>query len=814
MRPPTAILLLFLSTLTSQATVDFKKDIAPILEANCVKCHGAGNDKGELRLHTAKDMLAGGESGDAFVAGQPDKSEIFTRLLLSDEDEAFMPRKSGPLPKPQIDLLREWITAGAPWPDGIRLTAPDDEASDVDPFPLLKDSAASQPSQQIDSLIAAENQTVPSPTPVISDLAFLRRASIDLIGRIPTKEEIDLFLAESSREKLVDRLLEESRFNGRWTVFFADMLRVRSNLDGGDKLLAWLHQSLENNTPYDEFARHLISANGKPGADPAVGFVLGDNADPLALAGATSQIFLGVQLACAECHDHPFDDWKQKDFYELAAFFGKTRRVENQFANSVYTTEAHDMAVMWPPKEIKTDERSPMKAEFPFQLVSFKSKPDYIARLEKRREKSSDQAKPEAAKELLDSLLDQAPVKKSGPGDDIPDILAEAQDASARLEVKKDLYRPSELRTRLAELITDPRNPYFARSFVNRVWAELVGHGFVDPVDNFSAYNPPSHPQTLEFLARDFIASGYDFRHLVRTIVLTDTYQLAHPSSDCSETERIAAEKSFTAAPVRRMVSEVLYDSIVIAGRLENQKWPAGANLRTVTRQIRVPIENTNGQVSAEPVMMDKAPSMTPKPAPSGYDLEKTIALDFDAILKRNDDATQQIEQMRKQSDAEIEAARMARMRADAMARSRGERYRLETIEEKVDDNPQFNSALTMATPAPPAHFLRVFGQPSRDGLGEFRDHSPSLRQELMMLNGRITHEAARVGTLEPLFKLVSDDLEKAIRYTYLEILTRDPDTVEKSEARAIIADAASPHDGMADLRWILLNAHAFRYLP
>jgi hypothetical protein len=153
-------------------------------------------------------------------------------------------------------------------------------------------------------------------------------------------------------------------------------------------------------------------------------------------------------------------------------------------------------------------------------------------------------------------------------------------------------------------------------------------------------------------------------------------------------------------------------------------------------------------------------------------------------------------------------------MRAEAMAQNRSERYTLETIEEKVDDNPQFDSALTIASPAPPAHFLRVFGQPARDGLGEFRDHSPSLRQELMMLNGRLTHEAARVGSLEPLYKLISTDLDAAITHTYLEILTRTPSSTEITEAKTIIADSSSPQEGMADLRWILLNAHEFRYLP
>jgi len=122
-----------------------------------------------------------------------------------------------------------------------------------------------------------------------------------------------------------------------------------------------------------------------------------------------------------------------------------------------------------------------------------------------------------------------------------------------------------------------------------------------------------------------------------------------------------------------------------------------------------------------------------------------------------------------------------------------------------------------MATPAEPSHFLRVFGQPSRQGLGEFRDHSPSLRQQLMLLNGRATHEAARVGTMEALHPLLdgpAQNLEQAVRHAYRELLTREPAEFELEEGLTILRAAESPLEGMADLRWALLNCHEFRFLP
>ena len=144
-------------------------------------------------------------------------------------------------------------------------------------------------------------------------------------------------------------------------------------------------------------------------------------------------------------------------------------------------------------------------------------------------------------------------------------------------------------------------------------------------------------------------------------------------------------------------------------------------------------------------------------------------------------------------------------------------KYKYITVERKVDDNPRFGSTMRMATPAPPAHFLRVFGQPGRESLGEFRDNTPSMRQQLMMLNGKAIHEASRVGPMEPMWKYLGggkQNVDKAIDLAYLEIYTRMPTAAERAMAREIIGTGKAALDGMADLRWALLNSNEFRYLP
>ena len=204
--------------------------------------------------------------------------------------------------------------------------------------------------------------------------------------------------------------------------------------------------------------------------------------------------------------------------------------------------------------------------------------------------------------------------------------------------------------------------------------------------------------------------------------------------------------------------------------------------------------------------------------AGAGYSLEDSIEIDFKKVLADNAAQEKEIDSMKAMEDAKLAEEKRRREMEEAARRRQGpQRYQLKTIEEKIDDNPSFNSTMRMASPAPADHFLRVFGQPSRVGLGEFRDHSASLRQQLMMLNGKATHEAARVGSLEPLFAQLSGknpDLEKAVQTVYLETLTRQPSAEELADAKMILTESETPMAGMSDLRWALLNCHEFRFLP
>lgn len=681
---------------------------------------------------------------------------------------------------------------------------------------------------ELDKIVADENQAAGiklAAAPIVGDHVFLRRIYVDLIGRIPTVAEVQEFSSwpeQGRREKLIDKLIADERFADRWTIFYADMLRLRSNATGGPALIAYVHNAVKTGMPYDELCRRLIYTNGKANKVPEAGFILGDDADPLAMASITSQVFMGVRIGCAQCHDHPFDVWKRRDFYDMAAYFGKTRRYESQLTRVVYATETDQNTILWPPEGEGSDaDRKPIPPKFPFSLTAFEKQPKYLVRLESvRKAKEEVKAKPLAKGPSVDDLLNDTAdkVAKTASGK-LPEVgvAAEAKADIRKIDPSSGGFKSSELREQLAKQVTDPRNRYFSRALVNRVWKTLVGRGFVEPVDDFRADNLAAHPLAMDYLADEFVASDYDLRTLVKLVVVSHAYQRDHAPEATDEATRNEMEVALLATPMRRMIAESLYDSVVTAGHLFEPKHSPGKNTKVLTEIVRVPKEGAGKPaellaIGGKPAMKGMEGKEKMASAGGSYALEEAIELDFTALLKASEDEPE-VDEMKVVSKEELEAQRMMQ---EKMMRTKTE-YIEKTVTRTIDDNPVFNTSLRMQSPAPEGHFLRVFGQPNRSDLGDLRDDSASMRQALMMLNGRVTHEAARVGDLEPIAKFASGkdaNPDEAVKFAYLEILTRQPSAEEIKEGKEIIAAAANAPDGVADLRWILLNCNEFRFLP
>ena len=320
-----------------------------------------------------------------------------------------------------------------------------------------------------------------NPSEVCSDADFVRRAYLDAIGLLPTPEETRKFLADTSadkRAKLIDALLDRPEFADAWAIKWADLLKVEEKqLDkvGVKAFHGWIRKSVADNKPLNEFARELVASRGSTYKEPASNYYRALR-DPQVRSEAFAQVFLGIRMQCAKCHNHPFNQLTQNDYHELAAFFPRVdyKIIDNQ-------------------RKDKLD-----KHEFVGEQIVF--------------------------------MNDTGEVKHPVSGDVLkPRFLGGTM---LKVGVKDDRLMP------LANWVADKQNPYFARTQANRIWYWLMGRGVVDPEDDFRQSNPPVNGPLLDALAKDLADRGFDQKHLIRTIMNSRTYQAsAIPNATNAEDE-------------------------------------------------------------------------------------------------------------------------------------------------------------------------------------------------------------------------------------------------------------------------------------
>ncbi len=356
------------------------------------------------------------------------------------------------------------------------------------------------------------------PSEPCSDAEFLRRATLDVTGRLPDPEKARAFLADDSpdkRARLIDELLSDANaaaYADYWSTKWGDLLRPNTQRVGVKPVYLlddWIRRHFRENTPWDEFVSELLTAQGSS-HDYGPIALWRDKREPADMAEFVSRIFLGVRLDCAKCHHHPSEKWGQDDYYSLAAFFGSMKR-KGQGISAPISGEPE----FWWHQAGQTG-----TVKHP----------------------------------VTDVVL--APKPPDGPVfDELPD--------------------ETDPRTVLTEWMTSPDNPQFAKAAVNRVWGELFGRGIVHPVDDFRASNPGTNEPLLDWLAADFARQGYDLKELLRTILNSRLYQL---SSLPNETN-VADVTHFSRSYRRRLPAEVLLDAVTdLTGKPETfQGLPKGA---------------------------------------------------------------------------------------------------------------------------------------------------------------------------------------------------------------------------------------------
>ena len=366
----------------------------------------------------------------------------------------------------------------------------------------VTDSADYVPRNYIDDYVLAKLRKFHlRPARRSSDAEFLRRICLDLTGTLPPPHRVREFLASrdpDKREKLVDILLESLEFTDYWTFRLADLMRVGRTATGmaehGHIYWQWVRDSVATNKPYDQIARERITAQGYDGASRHF-LQNGVIPRPENAMAEQFQVFLGRRLDCAQCHDHPYESWSQDEFWGLAAFFKRVTRSEwSGFG----------------PALIYDDPDGP--------------DPDFGA-----DPNSKKAIHPRTGREVEPVLPDGSPVPA---------------------------HTHSSPRQTFARWVTN--QSWFAEAAVNRFWGAIFGRGLVEPVDDFRSTNPPTHPQLLRALARDFREQGYDLKKLLRRMVLSETYQLSSTPHPGSEGDRINYSHSLP----RPLAAEILLDAV------------------------------------------------------------------------------------------------------------------------------------------------------------------------------------------------------------------------------------------------------------
>lgn len=360
----------------------------------------------------------------------------------------------------------------------------------------------------IDSLVYEKLKQVKIlPSDVCSDAEFLRRLYIDLTGLPPDPETVRAFLedktdSKTKREALVDKLVGSSDYVEHWTNKWADLLQVNRKFlgaQGAEAFRKWIHDAVAKNMPYDRFAYALLTGSGSNMENPAASYfkIL---RDPDQAMENTTHLFLAIRFNCNKCHDHPFERWTQNQYYELTSYFAQVSRTED-------------------PK-YKGQKTQGTAVRGPLPLVEI----------------------------VKDTNSGEVQNLRTGTT-----ALAKFPFSHASMPEGKMARREQ-----LARWITSKDNPYFAKSYVNRVWSYLLGVGLIEPVDDIRAGNPPTNPKLLDRLTEDFVQSGFDVQALVKKICKSRTYQHSIITNKWNADDEV----NYSHAIARRLPAEVLYDAI------------------------------------------------------------------------------------------------------------------------------------------------------------------------------------------------------------------------------------------------------------
>ncbi len=584
----------------------FEAEIVPIFRRHCVECHGGKQQEGDLRIDDRDAFLKGGASGPTVTAGDAKGSELLRRVLLPADDAEHMPANGVSLSADEMKPFDRGSTAGAVWPAGFEFK---------EHWAYVRPERSVPPSVQnvewsrnsIDRFILARlEQKSLAPSPEAAKEKLLRRVTLDLTGLPPTLDEMTAFTSDSSPEayeRVVDRLLASPAFGEKWARQWLDLARYadshgfqRDDLRSIWPYRDWVIRALNEDMPFDQFTIEQIAGDMLPNASDAQRIATGFHrctttnveagSEPeetrvnqiLDRVNTTATVWLGSTLECAQCHDHKYDPFTQRDYYALFAYFNNTEIEAERTKPKVPGSIAFRGPKMTLPQDDETAERRETLeaaiARMDERIAASKQSSDEVkmAPLLKRREKISKRLEAIAPPTTL-VMIERAEPRTThlfnrgvytDPGEAVtaapPAVLAEQDVETSRLG--------------LARWLVNRDNPLTARVVVNRWWSELWGHGLVTTPEDFGIKGaPPTHPELLDWLAVEFMESDWDMKHVLRTIVTSGTYrQTSRVTADLLEAD--PENLLYTRGPRFRLDAETIRDqALAVAGLLSHKQY-------------------------------------------------------------------------------------------------------------------------------------------------------------------------------------------------------------------------------------------------
>ena len=589
--PQLCILLCSVGFAASDDVPSFNRDIRPILSENCFLCHSQDpkHRGGDLRLDIREEAVALRDGITAIVPGDPEKSEIIRRIVSKDPDMVMPPPEAHmvAMPSKDIDTLKRWIKAGAIYEPHWSFVAPKKSAlkAGVNPIDYF-----------VNQRLAEEKL---KPSPAADPETIVRRLYLDLTGLPPTPVDIDAYLADTSPDRwnqLIDHLMNSTQFAERMALPWLDGARYSDthgySIDDHRDVWAWrdwVINAFQKNQPYDQFLIEQIGGDLIPNATPdqiaATGFLRnsmnthegGTIAEEYRVnytidkVDAVATSVLGLTMKCAQCHDHKYDPISQKEFYQMYAFFNTSTEPGQGATNAStppvmnYKSPLGDGGMKQ--LEERIAELEYFKANPPPELVPrikqvVRSVDEEIAVLKRDLDRDHTSVmvmdyKPDLRKThiLIRGAYDQYGEEVTSG---VPAVLPplEATDKATRLD--------------LAHWITRPDHPLTARVAVNRTWQMVFGRGIVESAGDFGNQGSwPTHPELLDWLAVDLVENKWDLRHLLKTILNSETY---HRSAVTTPEQLENDPRNITLAhsPRTRLPAEVIRDQALAVSGLLN----------------------------------------------------------------------------------------------------------------------------------------------------------------------------------------------------------------------------------------------------